>query len=247
MPSGRPLRVGFVSGDLRNHPVGYFLEGLLAHLDPTQVELLAYTTIARTDDLSRRIRPRFHQWQCIAALDDAAAARRVHADGVDVLIDLAGHTAHNRLGVFAWRPAPVQATWLGYVGGTGVPTIDWRLTDAHVDPVDTDVPGMEKPWRLPQTLWCYQPYDEAPDVSPLPAASSPTLTFACLNNPGKVSPATLAMWSDILRAVPDARLILLTSPDADRVAQLRRYFEQRVARREGDHWRAYYNARHRLP
>ncbi|MGA7750996.1 MAG: tetratricopeptide repeat protein, partial [Gallionella sp.] len=114
------LRVGMVSGDLNNHPVGYFLESLLAHLDQTRVELIAYPTVHMEDKLSTRIKPCFAAWKPLSGLSDAAAARLIHADGVHVLIDLSGHTAHNRLPVFAWKPAPVQVSWLGYFATTGV-------------------------------------------------------------------------------------------------------------------------------
>src|SRR5262249_54548317 len=119
--SATPLRVGLVSGDLRMHPVGYFVESMLEHLDSTRIELFAYPTVPHEDDLTTRIRPRFAAWTSIVDLGDEAAAGRIRADRIDVLVDLSGHTAHNRLPVFAWKPAPVQATWLGYFATTGVP------------------------------------------------------------------------------------------------------------------------------
>ncbi|MEZ0307657.1 MAG: tetratricopeptide repeat protein [Ramlibacter sp.] len=214
-PPHRPLRVGFVSGDLRNHPVGYFLEGLLAHIDPVQLQLLAYTTIPRTDELSKRIRPRFHQWQCIAALDDEAAARKVHADGIDVLIDLAGHTAYNRLGVFAWRPAPVQASWLGYFATTGVPTMDWLVSDrASIAPSEHDA-FSERIWYLPRTRLCFQPPAQAPDVAPLPALATGAITFGSFQNLGKINDRVLGLWGRVMQALPQSRLRLQNTQVGD--------------------------------
>ena len=222
------LRIGYVSADFRKHAVATFFEPLLDAHDKARFEVFCYYNQPRGDEATERIRQRAEHFLPVSGMTDAQLAERIRQDRIDILIDLNGHTADNRLPLFFLRPAPVQVTWLGYLGATGVPTIDWRLTDPHVDPASAgDSPANEKPWRLPRTLWCYRPYTEAPEVSPLPAMGSPHVTFVCLNNPGKVSPAALAMWSDILRDVADARLILLTSPDAERAAQLRRYFDRR--------------------
>ena len=121
-------------------------------------------------------------------MPDAEAARRIRDDAIDILVDLNGHTAHNRLPLFFLKPAPVQATWLGYLGSTGVPTIDYRLTDRYTDPtVQPEAAGAEALWRLPLTQWCYRPYVEAPDVGPLPASTSGGITFVCMNHPLKSS------------------------------------------------------------
>jgi len=221
------LRVGYVAADLRKHAVATFFLPLIEAHDPAVVETYCYYNQPRGDEVTERIRARADHFLPVSGMPDRQLAERIRADGIDVLIDLTGHTADNRLPLFFLRPAPVQATWLGYLGGTGVPTIDWRLTDVHADPPDfPELPGLERPWRLPRTLWCYGPYAQAPEVGPPPHAAAGHVTFACLNNPGKVSPAALAAWRDILRALPDARLLLLTSPDAGRVEALRRFFEE---------------------
>jgi predicted O-linked N-acetylglucosamine transferase (SPINDLY family) len=132
--------------------------------------VFCYYNQPRGDETTERLRRRAEHFLPISGLTDRQLAERIRRDRIDILFDLNGHTADNRLPVFFLRPAPVQVTWLGYLGVTGVPTIDWRLTDPHVDPVDVDgTSGMENPWRLPRTMWCYRPYDEAPDVTPLPA------------------------------------------------------------------------------
>jgi predicted O-linked N-acetylglucosamine transferase (SPINDLY family) len=219
------LRVGYVSADFRKHAVAMFFEPLLEAHDRAGFEIHCYYNQPRGDEVTERLRARAEHFVPVAGLADRALAERIVADGIDILVDLTGHTADNRLPLFFRRPAPVQATWLGYLGPTGVPTIDWRITDVHADPPGRpDPPGLERPWRLPRTLWCYRPHADAPDVAPLPAASAGRITFANLNNPGKTSGAALAAWSAVLRAVPDSRLLLLTAAHAGRIADLRRQF-----------------------
>jgi predicted O-linked N-acetylglucosamine transferase (SPINDLY family) len=221
------LRVGYVSADFRNHAVATFFEPLLRSHDRSRFEVFCYYNYPRGDAVTERIRTAAEHFVPVSGMTDAQLSGRIRRDGIDVLIDLNGHTADNRLPLFFLRPAPVQATWLGYLGKTGVPTIDWRITDAYVDPEEgTLAGGSEKPWRLPHTQWCYQPYAGAPEVGPLPFVRNGHVTFACLNNPGKVSPATLAMWREILRQLPGSRMILLTSPDAGRMSQLLAGFQQ---------------------
>ena len=210
------LRVGLVSGDLRRHPVGYFIEGLLAAIDPGRVEVFAYPTRNNPDDLTRRLRPHFAAWTCLDGLSDAAAARRIHADGVHILIDLSGHTAHNRLPVFAWRPAPVQATWLGYFATTGLAAIDHVLADPHVVPPGEEDHFTEGVWRLPESYLCFTPPDVALEVARLPALSSGAVTFGCFNNLAKMNDAVVALWARVVLAVPGSRLFLKTRQLDDR-------------------------------
>ena len=203
-PAGR-LRVGLVSGDLHAHPVGYFLEGVLAALD---LELFAYPTREVEDQVSRRLRHHVAAWTPLAGLDDQAAAARIHADGVHVLIDLSGHTAHNRLPVFAWRPAPVQVTWLGYFATTGMAEIDYVLADPHMVPPGEEGHFTERVWRLPDSHWCFTPPDDAPEVGPLPALASGSITFGCFNTLTKINDRVVALWMRVLAAVPGSRLLL---------------------------------------
>lgn len=211
--AGAPLRVGLVSGDLRQHPVGYFLENVLAHLDKDRIELHAYATHDEQDALSARLRPHFASWTALTALSDEAAAGRIHADGVQVLLDLSGHTAHNRLPVFAWRPAPVQASWLGYFASTGLTEMDYLLADPHVAPAGEEAHFSETVWRLPETYLCFTPPDVNCDldVRPLPARDGGAITFGCFNNLAKLGDAVLDVWARVLLAVPGSRLLLKTA------------------------------------
>jgi len=221
------LRVGLVSGDLRGHPVGYFLEGLLNEIDPGRVELLAYPTHDKTDDLTLRLRSRFTAWTSLTGLNDEAAARQIHADGVHVLVDLSGHTANNRLPLFVRRPAPVQASWLGYFATTGVAEIDYLLADPHVAPPEEEHHFTEKIRRLPESYLCFTPPDVELEVAPLPALSSGAVTFGCFNNLSKMNEAVVALWARVLRAVPGSRLFLKTEQLGD--AGLREATQQRFA------------------
>jgi protein O-GlcNAc transferase len=202
-----PLRVGLVSGDLRSHPVGYFLEGLVGALDPARIQVLAYSTQPREDALTARLREHV-AWRRIDALGDADAAARIRADAVDVLLDLSGHTAHNRLPLFCWRPAPVQATWLGYFATTGIAEIDYLIADAATVPAQAQEGFTERVWRLPRTRLCFTPPAQAPPVAPLPALASGHITFGSFQALSKVTDAVLALWARVLQAVPGARLRL---------------------------------------
>jgi protein O-GlcNAc transferase len=205
---GQPLRIGLVSGDLRSHPVGYFLESVLSHLDPQCFELFAYVTHPAQDALTDRLKPRFTAWRSLLGLSDAAAARLIHHDGVQILIDLAGHTGGNRLPVFAYKPAPVQVAWLGYFASTGVAAIDYILADNQVLPLSENHHFVETPWRLPDCYLCFTPPREQIAVGPLPALTAAGLTFACFNRLSKMNPEVVALWARVLHAVPGSRLLL---------------------------------------
>lgn len=210
--AGGALRVGLVSGDLREHPVCYFAQGVLAALAAQaqgRIELVVYATTRAEDDLSRRIRACCQAWHCIDGLDDAAAAARVHADGTDILIDLAGHTANNRLPLFAWRPAPLQVSWLGYCASTGMAEIDHVLTDPWIAPPGMEAQYVEHLWRLPETFLCFTPPAFSIEVAPLRAlAEDAGITFGSFNNLSKINASVIALWSRVLAAVPASRLFL---------------------------------------
>lgn len=210
---GRRLRVGLVSGDLRIHPVGFFLEGILHNLSGDSLELFAYATSAYEDALSERIKPLFSTWRMVRALSDEAAARVIREDGVDILIDLSGHTGYTRLPLFAYRPAPVQVSWLGYFASTGVEAIDYVLADEACVPVGREGDFTEQIWRLPDTRLCYTPPTEAsaPPVAPLPALHKGHITFGCFQRLPKLTDAVLALWGRVFAALPTARLLLQTS------------------------------------
>ena len=204
------LRVGFVSGDLRNHPVGWFLEGTLKALDHTRFQLFAYSMNPLDDALSERIRGYFAKWTVAGDLDDASLARQIHADGVDVLIDLSGHSGYNRLPMFARKPAPVQLAWLGYLASTGVPGMDYLLADPVSVPESEFHQFTEKIWRLPETIFCFTPPSESPALAltALPAVQNQFVTFACFQRLNKLSDPALRAWGRILSSMPTARLQL---------------------------------------
>jgi len=218
-PGGRRLRVGYISPDFAHHAVAYFIEPVLANHDRERCEVFCYASVAQPDHVTGRLRRHAEHWRDIARLDDETAAEVIRADDLDLLVDLAGHTARHRLLVLARRPAPVQATWIGYPNTTGLDAIDYRITDAISDPPgQTEAYHSEKLLRLPTAFSCYRPDDEAPPVNELPAATHPGVTFASLNQFAKVTPAVVALWSRILQAVPESRLLLKvpgrSDPDA---------------------------------
>lgn len=205
------LRVGLVSGDLRNHPVGYFIESVLAALASQaagRLELIAYSNHFHGDALTARIKAHCHGWRSAVGISDEILARRIRDDGIDILIDLSGHTAHNRLSLFAWKPAPVQASWLGYFATTGVAAIDYLIADHWTLPESDEAHFTEKIWRLPETRLCFTPPDVDIDTAPLPALDSGFVTFGCFNNLTKLNDQVVALWSRVLNAVPNSRLYL---------------------------------------
>lgn len=206
----RPLRVGLVSGDLRHHPVGFFLEGLLNHLDANRTEVVAFSTRAQEDDLTQRLRARCVGWHAIGGLDEARAAQLIHDQAIDVLVDLAGHTSGNMLGAFAFKPAPVQVSWLGFLASTGVPGMDHVLADPITVPPGSEDQFTEHVWRLPTTVNCFTPLPDDPAlaVSALPALSRGHVTLGCVQNLAKVGDGVLRTWARVLQALPTARLRL---------------------------------------
>jgi protein O-GlcNAc transferase len=218
-PSERPLRVGYVSGDFRSHPVAYFIEGVLAAHDRTEVEVYCYGNSAVADATTRRIAGIADHWRDISALSDRDAARCIAADAIDILIDLSGHTAGNRLTVFARKPAPIQCTWLGYVGTTGLAEIDYIIADRFVIPPGEDGHYSERPYRLPHSYLCFTPPDENIDIGPLPALGGGSLTFGCFNNLLKINGAVVDLWAALLAAVPGSRLYLKTAQLDDAVVR----------------------------
>jgi predicted O-linked N-acetylglucosamine transferase (SPINDLY family) len=225
--AGAPLRIGFVSGDFRTHPVGFFLESVLSHLNPSRVQLVAYSTRSYEDALTLRLKPRFAAWRSLVGLSDEAAATAIRNDGVHILFDMSGHTDANRLPVFAWKPAPVQVSWIGYFASTGLSAIDYVLGDEWVLPPEEAGHFIEKPWRLPHGYLCFTPPEPAVaiDYGALSDTSRP-LTFGCFSDLVKVNDRVVAVWSRILRAVPDARLFLKAqqlADEAQRAATLARF------------------------
>lgn len=206
---GRRLRIAYVSPDFRTHSVACFIEALLAHHDRREVEVFCYANLPCPDETTERLKALADHWAWIYGLDDEAAAARIRADGIDILVDLAGHTGHNRLALFARRPAPVQVSYLGYPNTTGLAAMDYRLTDAWADPPgETDAYYTERLVRLPRGFLCYTPPADAPPVGEIPSSRAGRVTFGSFNNLAKMTPEVVRLWARILRAVPDARLVL---------------------------------------
>ncbi len=202
------LRVGIVSSDLRNHPVGYFLESFIQQLDSSRVELIAYPTVDYADELTTRIQPYFSHWRVIFGLNDQDSANLIHSDGIHILLDLTGHTAKNRLPIFAWKPAPVQVSWLGYFATTGIAEMDYVLADEASIPKSHHAHFSESIWYLPESKQCLsQPKIDLP-ISPLPALQNRHITFGCFQRLTKIEDATLKLWKKILTELPHAQLRL---------------------------------------
>lgn len=207
----RRLRIGYVSGDLRRHPVGYFLSPVLSSHDRASFEIVCYSANPIVDDMTRQLHGWSDHWRTLAGLSDEAAARQIAGDRIDILVDLSGHTAFNRLPVFARRPAPVQASWLGFWGTTGLSAIGAILSDDTAIAAGEDRFYSETVIRLPQGRFCYA----APDYAPEPVIRTGPVTFGSFNNLSKVGPAVRRLWIEILLHVPESRLVLKWSSLAD--------------------------------
>ena len=204
----RPLRVGYVSADFRVHPVAYFLRHILTHHDRRQVEPLCYSEVTAPDAMTAQLESLSDAWRPIYGMNDEQVSELVRRDRLDILVDLSGHTARHRMGLFAHKPAPIGVTYLGYPNTTGLPTIDYLLTDAITDPPDDPTWSSEIPYHLPDVFCCYSPPEEAPDVNPLPALRADSVTFGSLHKLPKLNARVLELWAELLRSIPKARLLL---------------------------------------
>jgi predicted O-linked N-acetylglucosamine transferase (SPINDLY family) len=206
----RPLRLGFVSSDFRSHPVGFFLAPVLENLGAHSCAVVCYDNGSDPDDLTRRLAAATVQWRDVSRLGDDGLADRICEDRIDVLFDLSGHTEGNRLLAFARRPAPIQIAWIGYPGTTGMAAIDYLIADRyHVSP-GSEAHFRETILRMPDSSVCFDPPVEAPAVGPLPALMNGYVTFGSFNNLAKLTPEVTAVWAEIIRRVPDSRLLLVT-------------------------------------
>lgn len=226
----RRLRLGYVSPDFCQQAEAFFVIPLLEHHDATQFEVHAYSSVVRPDDLTARLRQRVDYWHDVRDLTDAALAEKIRADGIDLLVDLTMHMAANRMLLFARKPAPVQITWLAYPGSTGLPTIDYRLTDSHMEPADSDTSySTERLARLPDSWCCYDPLYETPECGPLPALASGTITFGSLNNPCKHNEAVIRLWAKVLHRIGPARLLLLCVEGSARARLLELFSRENIS------------------
>jgi protein O-GlcNAc transferase len=224
----RRLRVGYVSADFRNHILGINLLPLLKNHDKSQIDVYCYSSVSHPDAWTEKFKS-VGNWREIQGMKDDLAAEMIRRDGIDILVDVAGHTGGNRLTLFARKPAPVQITFGGYPGGTGLQTMDYRLTDPYLDPPSTgstmltagssgqaaltENDYVEKLVRLPDSFWCYDPETSTErnlEPNALPAKTNGFVTFGCLNNAGKITERTRELWASVLRALPNSRMILMT-------------------------------------
>ncbi|XP_031473645.1 probable UDP-N-acetylglucosamine--peptide N-acetylglucosaminyltransferase SPINDLY [Nymphaea colorata] len=212
----RPLIVGYVSPDYFTHSVSYFIEAPLLYHDYTNYKVVVYSAVVKADAKTNRFKERVLKkggtWRDIYGIDEKKVAAIVREDKVDILVELTGHTANNKLGLMACRPAPIQATWIGYPNTTGLPTIDYRFTDSFADPPNTRQKHVEELVRLPGCFLCYTPSTEAGIVSQAPALTNGFVTFGSFNNLAKITPKVLQVWAKILCAVPNSRLVVKCKP-----------------------------------
>lgn len=229
----RPLRIGFVSGDLRQHPVGYFFIAVARALGQSPgLELFAYPTTRLSDPVTEAFRGIFAHWVPIPGLDDDEAAARILADDIDILMDLSGHTGRHRLGLFARKPSPVQVTWLGYSGTTGLTQMDYLLAGPWDVPLSEESEFTEAIWRLPHSRFCFSRPDVVVPVAPLPAMTTGHFIFGSFNNLNKLDDRVVAVWAQILAAVPEARLFLRAqqlSGEDGRAATAQRFQAQGIS------------------
>lgn len=222
----RKLKIGYVSSDFRIHTVAAFIEPLLRYRDAEHFEVNCFANLSRGDAKTEQMQKLADGWHNIFHMSDDAVAELIRDQEIDILVDLNGHTAHNRLLVFARKPAAIQATVFGYPDTTGMGAMDYRLSDPHADPEGSEKYYVEKLWRLPEVAWCCDPPTETPEVGPLPADKNGYVTFGSLNNLAKVTPEMIAVWSEILTQVPKSKLILLTGKGGFGGDRLRGLFAQ---------------------
>lgn len=217
------LKVGYVSGDFCNHPVGYFIDSVLINHDKLNYEVFCYYNNIRVDESTRRLRDASDHWRSIVGQSDLSVAEKIRADGIDILVDLSGHTRNNRLLSFMQKPAPIQVTWLGYVNTTGLKAIDYIIGDKYVIPEKYECNFVEQVIRLPNCYLCFTPPSFDVPISTLPAISGDGVTFGCFNNVQKITPEVVASWSMILKRLPQARLKLKNKSFGD--DKVRRKFQ----------------------
>jgi len=218
----RRLRVGYVSADFRDHVAGRTLLPCFEAHDSEKFDRICYSGTPPSDAIGERFRRSATEWREIAALSDERLAAIIREDRIDVLVDLSLHTAGNRLCAFARKPAPVQISWLGYPGGTGLDAMDWRITDSFLEPAGADIPaGRERPLRLAECWCCYAPPENTPAPGELPVGKNGHITFASFNNFAKINDRVLHLWAGILKKVENSRLLMLSKGgEQDRVRQI---------------------------
>jgi len=223
----RRLRVGYVSGDFYSHPVSLFAIPMFERHDRSACEVFCYSTGAKADEVTRQVRACADVWRDVASMSDTSLAETINRDGIDVLVDLSGHSGTFRVVVFAQQPAPVQVTWLGYLNTTGLTRIQYRLCDRHTDPPGvTDRFHTETLVRLPHSQWCYRQFVSIDCAEAPPFTRNGFITFGSFNNALKLTPSTRCLWAEILTRLPDSRLVFAGIPQGPVRDGLIRDFER---------------------
>jgi protein O-GlcNAc transferase len=224
----RRIRVGYVSGDFRNHSVAYFIKNIFALHDRNKFAIYAYSTCAQEDSITASFKKMSDHWRKCSHITDEFFVNQILRDRIDLLVDLSGHTAHNRLTVFTYKPAPIQITWVGYPGTTGLKAMDYRITYESIDPKGTsDEYNSEKLIRLPDHTISFEPLGSTPNVNELPALSNSFFTFGCCNIHSKITISTIDLWVKILRIIPHSRFILANANDA---SEPQKYFIKEISK-----------------
>lgn len=219
LTDGRRLRIGYLSADFFMHSVMRFLEPVLRNHDRDRFEIVCYANVIKPDALTLKVQEMDLVWRDVVSLQPQQVAAQIEADGIDILVDLSGHTSGNRLDVCTLKPAPVQVSWLGYPHSTGLPQIDWYLSDNWCDPPGmTDHLYVERVWRLPELFCCYQSPESSP---PVERTVGTPFTFGCFNNFSKISDTFLRVWAKILKQIPDSQLYLKSAAIGDAKSQQR--------------------------
>lgn len=214
-PANSRLKIGYLSPDMRKHPVSMFFEPVLVNHDQHAFEIHCYSTTLVEDEVTARLRATGAGWHACADWTDDRIAAQIQSDNIDILVDLAGHTAQNRAAVLRARPAPVQALYIGYPGTSGIAEVDYLIADARICPPGHERFYSEQVIRLDGSFWCFKPPAAAPEPVPAPSRRNRFVTFGSFNALQKITPSTMALWIDVLRAVPNSRLVLQSLPFAD--------------------------------
>ena len=210
----RRLRIGYLSGDFRHHVVGYWMKHIVEGHNKNRIEVFCFAN-NKEDEFSQKFKAAADHWISVVGKTDAEVAQLIEDAKIDILVDLSGHTGGHRLLVLARKPAPVQASWCGYIDSTGLEAVDYVITDEVVAPPSEPSPYVEEPFRLSTGSVCFEQIETAPEVGPLPYFRKGYITFGCFHNPSKIGPRVVKLWSDILKAAPDSKLMMTYNNLAD--------------------------------
>ena len=227
--SQKKLNIGYVSPDFRKHPVGFFIHPILKHHDKASFHIFCYSNTQQIDGMTNEIKKLVYKWTDIRALSNDAICHAIHKDRIHILVDLSGHTTNNCLGVFGMKPAPVQVSYLGYPGTTGISQIDYRITDQWADPQGNDKYYTEKLIRMPHCFLCYHPDPQSPSIANLPAQKNGWISFGSFNRMPKLNDHILDIWAQILKRLKKSRLFLKTKAfnDVEIQKRIKTFFYKR--------------------